>query len=72
MKKNEGVVDCFVRFFISVILVNLAIQKTVTGFWNSLLWIFAGIFFLTAYLGWSPFYAIFRIHTNRRKKSPDR
>jgi hypothetical protein len=31
MKKNEGIIDGFVRLFVSIILIRIAVNKTVTG-----------------------------------------
>ncbi|MES1249697.1 MAG: DUF2892 domain-containing protein [Chitinophaga rupis] len=45
----------------------MAVNKTVTGYWNILAWIFASFFLVIAVVGWCPLYALFHIHTNQRK-----
>ncbi len=67
MKKNLGIFDILIRLFVSVVLFDIAANKSVPGYWNILVWVLAGVILLTVVLSWCPLYALFGFHTNQRK-----
>jgi hypothetical protein len=68
MKKNLGKTDRIIRSIIAVVLFDLAARKTMTGFWDILLFVLAIILLVTAFVGLCPLYAIFGIKSCSDKK----
>jgi ABC-type bacteriocin/lantibiotic exporter with double-glycine peptidase domain len=67
MLKNIGFIDKIIRISIALILIILAI---ILNMW----WLFliALVPFLTAFIGFCPLYAPFKINTNKKKQGKNK
>ncbi len=41
MKMNVGKADRIIRFIVAIVLIDLAANKTLVGYWNPIVWIIA-------------------------------
>lgn len=64
-----GVADRIIRMTAAIVLMDLALDGSLPGIWNGLVWIVVADFELTGLIAWCPLYAIFHIHTDTRKKN---
>jgi hypothetical protein len=67
MKTNMGNSDRLIRLMIMVVIVVFYWLGYLTGVWETVLLIVAGIFFLTSLVGYCPLYSLLGIQTNRKK-----
>jgi hypothetical protein len=63
MKKNMGSADKMIRLIIAVIVGGLYFTETISGTLGIILLVLAGIFVLTSFISFCPFYAPFGINT---------
>lgn len=63
MKNNVGNIDRIIRLLLSVVLVILWFTGTLTGTMGIVALVLAGVFTLTAAIGFCPLYAIFGLNT---------
>lgn len=63
MKNNVGNIDRIIRILLSVVLVILWFTGTLTGTMGIVALVLAGVFTLTAAIGFCPLYAIFGLNT---------
>lgn len=68
MKNNVGNIDRIIRLLLSVVLVILWFTGTLTGTMGIVALVLAGVFTLTAAIGFCPLYAIFGMNTCPAKK----
>ncbi|MCK6638507.1 MAG: DUF2892 domain-containing protein [Bacteroidia bacterium] len=68
MKNNVGNIDRIIRLLLSVVLVILWFTGTLTGTIGIVALVLAGVFTLTAAIGFCPLYAIFGLNTCPAKK----
>jgi Protein of unknown function (DUF2892) len=68
MNKNLGKADRIIRLIGAVVLFDLAARKTMTGFWDILLFAIAIILLVTALVGLCPIYAMFGFRTCSNRK----
>jgi uncharacterized membrane protein len=68
MKNNVGNVDRIIRLLISALLVILWFTGTLTGTFGIVALVLAGVFTLTAAIGFCPLYSIFGMNTCPAKK----
>lgn len=68
MKNNVGNIDRIIRILLSVVLVILWFTGTLTGTMGIVALVLAGVFTLTAAIGFCPLYAIFGLNTCPAKK----
>jgi hypothetical protein len=68
MKNNVGNVDRIIRLLISALLVILWFTGTLTGTIGIVALVLAGVFTLTAAIGFCPLYAIFGMNTCPAKR----
>lgn len=68
MKNNVGNIDRIIRLLLSVVLVILWFTGTLTGTIGIVALVLAGVFTLTAAIGFCPLYAIFGMNTCPAKK----
>jgi hypothetical protein len=68
MKNNVGNVDRIIRLLISALLVVLWFTGTLTGTLGIVALVLAGVFTLTAAIGFCPLYSIFGMNTCPAKK----
>ncbi|MEO6964147.1 MAG: DUF2892 domain-containing protein [Puia sp.] len=71
MKQNMGTADRIIRLIAGIVLVDLAVIGTASGFGRLGIWILALVFLSTASIGFCPIYAIFGFGTKRGKKTTD-
>jgi hypothetical protein len=67
--QNVGLIDKTLRVMLSIVFAMLFFTKTVTGTWGIVLIVLSVTFLLTSFISFCPLYSIFRIHTNKKKKS---
>jgi uncharacterized membrane protein len=68
MKNNVGNVDRIIRLLLSALLVILWFTGTLTGTFGIVALVLAGVFTLTAAIGFCPLYSIFGMNTCPAKK----
>jgi uncharacterized membrane protein len=68
MKNNVGNVDRIIRLLLSALLVILWFTGTLTGTFGIVALVLAGVFTLTAAIGFCPLYSIFGMSTCPVKK----
>lgn len=68
MKNNVGNIDRIIRLLISAVLVILWFTGTLTGTIGIVALVLAGVFTLTAAIGFCPLYTIFGMNTCPAKK----
>lgn len=68
MKTNMGTIDKVVRIVIALIFIGLYFAGVLTGTLAIVLLVLAGVFILTALVGFCPLYLPFGIHTWKKKK----
>ncbi|MFM2019034.1 MAG: hypothetical protein RL007_2690 [Bacteroidota bacterium] len=68
MKNNVGNVDRIIRLLLSALLVILWFTGTLTGIFGIVALVLAGVFTLTAAIGFCPLYSIFGMSTCPVKK----
>lgn len=64
MKKNMSDADRIIRSLLGVAAVAVAVFVT-TGWVDILLYVFAGVMFITALIGVCPLYLLFKISTRK-------
>ena len=68
MKNNVGNIDRIIRLLISAVLVILWFTGTLTGTIGIVALVLAGVFTVTAAIGFCPLYTIFGMNTCPAKK----
>jgi len=68
MKKNLGNLDRVLRVVVSVIIVGMYLKGKTTGIVGLTEVVLAGVFILTAIVGFCPIYALLRMNTNEVKE----
>lgn len=68
MKKNMGTTDKILRIFLAMVVAVLFYTNVISGILALVLGLFAGIFVLTSFLSFCPFYLPFGISTLKNKK----
>ena len=68
MKTNMGIIDRVVRMVIALVFIGLYFANVVTGTLAIVLLVLAGVFTLTALVGFCPLYWPFGINTLGKKK----
>ena len=68
MKKNVGLTDRYVRWFIAMVLVILSGTGVLQGAANWIALVFAVILFVGAWIQFCPLYLPFGINTNKGGK----
>nr|WP_293839893.1 DUF2892 domain-containing protein [uncultured Arsenicibacter sp.] len=68
MKKNIGAADRYIRIALAVLLISLSAADVLTGVWNIVGFVAAGILLLTSLISTCPLYLPFGIRTNRAHK----
>jgi hypothetical protein len=68
MKKNLGKLDRIMRVVVSVIIVGMYLKGKTTGTVGLTEVVLAGVFTLTAIVGFCPIYAVLRMNTNEVKE----
>lgn len=68
MKNNVGNVDRIIRLLLSALLVILWFTGTLTGTFGIIALVLAGVFTLTAAIGFCPLYSLFGMNTCPAKK----
>jgi len=68
MKSNVGIIDRVVRIVIALIFIGLYFTGVLSGILAIVLLVLAGVFILTALVGFCPLYLPFGIHTWEKKK----
>lgn len=63
MKTNIGDIDKIIRLSLAIIIGILYYTETISGVLAVVLGIFAGIFFITSFIGFCPLYKLFGINT---------
>ena len=63
MKTNMGIIDRVIRIVVALIFVGLYFANVVTGTLGIVLLVLAGVFTLTALIGFCPLYWPFNINT---------
>ena len=67
MKTNMGIIDRVVRIVVALIFIGLYFANVVTGTLAIVLFVLAGVFTLTALIGFCPFYWPFGINIWKKK-----
>jgi hypothetical protein len=67
MKQNMGNADRIIRLIAAVVLIDLAVSNSISGFGVIAFWIIAIFFLLTSTIGFCPVYRIFGIRTISKK-----
>ncbi len=67
MKKNMGDVDRVVRILIAILIAVLYFTNVISGALGIVLFVFAGVFVLTSFIGFCPLYTLVGIKTCKRK-----
>ncbi|BBB48924.1 hypothetical protein Pelsub_P2155 [Pelolinea submarina] len=65
MKQNMSSTDRIIRAIVAVVLAALIYFNVLTGTAAVVLGIIAGIFLVTALIGFCPLYALFKLSTNK-------
>jgi Protein of unknown function (DUF2892) len=68
MKTNVGMIDRVIRIMVALIFVGLYFTNVVSGTLGIVLLVLAGVFTLTAFVGFCPLYWPFGINTWSKKK----
>ncbi|MEI8271619.1 MAG: DUF2892 domain-containing protein [Paludibacter sp.] len=68
MKTNVGMIDRVIRIMVALIFVGLYFTNVVSGTLGIVLLVLAGVFTLTALVGFCPLYWPFGINTWSKKK----
>ena len=68
MKTNMGIIDRVIRIVIALVFAGLYFTNVVAGTLAIVLIVLAGVFTLTALIGFCPLYWPFGIHTWGKKK----
>jgi len=68
MKTNVGIIDRVIRIVVALVFIGLYFTNVVTGTLAIVLLVLAGVFTLTALIGFCPLYLPFGIHTWSKKK----
>lgn len=68
MKTNIGDIDKIIRLALAILIGVLFYTEIINGFLALALGLFAGIFFLTSFIGFCPLYTLFGINTCQFKK----
>ena len=68
MKTNVGIIDRIIRIVVAVVFVVLYFTNVVSGTLGIVLLVLAGVFTLTALVGFCPLYWPFGINTWKQKK----
>lgn len=67
MKTNMGFIDKSVRILIAVAIIALYFTRVLTGTAALILFLLAGFFLLTSFIGFCPLYTLLGISTKSRK-----
>lgn len=67
MKKNMGDVDRVVRILIAILIAVLYFTNVISGTLGIVLFVLAGVFVLTSFIGFCPLYTLVGIKTCKRK-----
>ena len=68
MKTNMGIIDRVVRIVVALVFVGLYFANVVTGTFAIVLLVLAGVFTLTAIVGFCPLYWPLGINTMNKSK----
>ena len=68
MKTNVGMIDRVIRIVVALVFVGLYFTNVVSGTLGIVLLVLAGVFTLTALIGFCPLYLPFGINTWSKKK----
>jgi Protein of unknown function (DUF2892) len=68
MKKNMGTIDRIARILIAVVIAALYFTNVISGTLAIVLLALAGIFILTAFVGFCPLYFPFGINSGAKKE----
>jgi hypothetical protein len=68
MKKNMGVKDRIIRVDLVIVIAALYLTNIITGTLALVLTVITGMFILTSFVGFCPFYFSFGISTKRKLK----
>lgn len=68
MKTNVGIMDRVIRIVVALIFIGLCFAQVVTGTLAIVLLVLAGVFILTALVGFCPLYLPLGINTWGKKK----
>jgi hypothetical protein len=66
MKKNMGTVDKAVRSLTAIVFITLYFANIITGTMAVALLMFAGVFILTSFASFCPFYYPFGFNSNKK------
>ena len=66
MKKNMGLIDKIIRIVVAMIMIFLGYKLGVSSVFAIILFIFAGVFILTSFIGFCPLYTPFKINTAKK------
>jgi hypothetical protein len=69
MKKNEALLDRFLRLLAAIVLIVLFFKLDVASPWNYIMLAVAIVFIATAVFGVCPIYTLFGIDTRQFKES---
>jgi hypothetical protein len=70
MKNNLGTVDRVIRLLVSAVIIILYATNVICGIWGIILLIIAGLFLVTAVIGFCPGYEPLKINTAGKKEEP--
>jgi len=66
MKKNLGTIDKVIRLLLAALVIILFLTKVIYGVWGIVLLVFAGIFILTALMGFCPIYYALGLNSGKK------
>jgi hypothetical protein len=69
MKRNMGAADQAIRLLLAVIIIVTYFSNIITGTVGLVLLALAGVFILTSFAGFCPFYSLMNINTSEAKKA---
>lgn len=69
MKRNMGAADQAIRLLVAVIIIITYFSNIITGNAGIVLLSLAGVFMITSFAGFCPFYSLLNINTSEAKKA---